>query len=171
MNTAENYSEEEWQLISSLPQLVGLSMSGVGSSGLIGTTKEMFANVRNFQRAKKEFEGNSLIQSILPDTSNPSQAMDKAKQQREALMNRMKENNIKSPAELSEVVLKDAQNVVEIMAAKESPEVVSQYKNWLLGLAEEVANSAKEGDFLGFGGQQFSDKEKVLFDRLKQSLA
>ncbi|RUA06615.1 MAG: hypothetical protein DSY82_09385, partial [Flavobacteriia bacterium] len=58
-----------------------------------------------------------------------------------------------------------------ILEKKESPEVVADYKNWILEIAEKVANAAKEGGFLGFGGERFSEKEQILFEKLKGVLA
>ena len=89
MGKLENYSESEWEIVSSTPQLVGVAMAGAGSSGLVGSTKEMFASARGMMSAKKEYESNQIIQAILPDTTSPSKAMDDAKAQREVVMARL----------------------------------------------------------------------------------
>lgn len=170
MGKLENYTEAEWEIVSSTPQLVGVAMAGAGSSGLVGSTKEMFASARGMMNAKKEYAENSLIQSILPDTSDPKQAMSDAKAQRDIVMERLKANNIKSAEDLQNFILQDCEKAISILEQKESPETVNGYKKMMLQLAEKVANAAKEGDFLGFGGERFSEKEQKLFVRLKNKL-
>ena len=151
-------------------QLVGVAMAGAGSSGLVGSTKEMFANARSMMAAKKEYGSNTLIQSIVPDTTDPSKAMEDAKNQRNIVMDRLKTNGVTSSEQLADQVLADCTAAIGILRQKESPEIVAEYKKWLLEIAEKVANAAKEGDFLGFGGERFSEKEQALFAKLKATL-
>ncbi len=170
MGKLENYTEDEWEVVASTPQLVGVAMAGAGSSGLVGSTKEMFASARGMMAAKKEYSGNPLIQSIMPDTSDPKKAMSDARAQRDIVMNRLKSNNIKSSEDLQNFILQDCERAIDILEQKESPETVSGYKQMVLELAEKIANAAKEGDFLGFGGERFSEKEQQLFAKLKSKL-
>jgi len=170
MKKLDNYSEDEWTTVLTTPQLVGMAMTGAASSGLIGSTKEMFASARSMMSAKKEYESNVLIQSLLPDTTDVSKAMEDAKKQRTVIMDLLKSKNVKSSEDLSEIILADCKTAISVLEQKELPEVVADYKQWLLDIAEKVANAAKEGGFLGFGGEQFSEKEQILFDKLKSIL-
>jgi len=171
MKKLENYSEGEWATILATPQLVGMAMTGASYSGIIGSTKEMFASASSMVDAKKEYSSNTLIQSLLPDTTDPKKAFEDAKIQRNIIMDQIKSKNAKSSEELSEIILADCKAAVSILEQKESPEVVADYKQWILNIAEKVANAAKEGSFLGFGGEQFSEKEQILFEKLKSVLA
>lgn len=170
MEFSEKYTTEEWKTISSVPQAVGAVMASASFSGLIGSGKEMLANVRALMNAKTEYANNGLIQEILPDAKDRSKAMEKAKEQRTFLMDRIKENNIKDSEQLSKLILEDCKKSIELIEAKEDANVVSDYKKWVLAIAEKVANSAKEGDFLGFGGERFSEKEQKLYRELKTIL-
>jgi len=170
MGKLEKYTEAEWEIVSSTPQLVGVAMAGAGSSGLVGSTKEMFASAKGMMSAKKEYEGNAVIQALLPSTTSPSQAMDDAKAQRAIVMGRLKESGVKSSEELQKFILEDCGKAIEILEKHESGDVVQGYKKIVLDLAEKVAHAAKEGDFLGFGGERFSEKEQKLFAELKNRL-
>jgi hypothetical protein len=86
-------------------------------------------------------------------------------------MEQLKSKNVKSSEQLTEIILSDCKSAISILEQKESPEVVADYKKWILDIAEKVANAAKEGGFLGFGGERFSEKEQALFDKLKNVLA
>lgn len=171
MNLSEKYTTEEWKTIASVPQSVGAIMASAGYSGLIGSGKEMFASVRGIMDAKKEFADNSLIQEIVPDAKDRSKAMENAKEQREFLMNKIKENNVKSSEDLRKLILADCKKTIELIDAKEDEKTASEYKKWVLDVAEGVANAAKEGGFLGFGGERFSEKEQKLFGELKNVLS
>ena len=170
MEKLEKFTESEWEIVSSLPQLVGVAMAGAGGSGLVGSTKEMFASARSLMNARKDHTDNALIQSLLPDTSDPKKAMDNAKAQRDIVMGRLKTSGVKSSGELQDFILEDCGKAIQVLEEKESPEVVAGYKKMLLDIAEQVANAAKEGDFLGFGGERFSEKEQQLFEQLKNRL-
>ncbi|CAN0593309.1 unnamed protein product, partial [Ectocarpus sp. 12 AP-2014] len=167
MKKLEKYTEEEWQLVSSMPQLVGIAMAGADSSGIFGSSKEMFANAHGMMAAKKEYEGNHLIQAMLPDTTDASKALEDAKAQREIIIGRFRASGAKSSEELKSFILEDCTKAIEILEIHETDEVIAGYKKMILDLAEKVANAAKEGDFLGFGGERFSEKEQKLFAELK----
>jgi hypothetical protein len=171
MKKLENYSEGEWETILTTPQLVGMAMTGAGYSGIIGSTKEMFASASSMMNAKKEYSSNTLIQSLIPDATDPKKALEDAKTQRNIIMEQLKSKNVKSSEQLTEIILSDCKSAISILEQKESPEVVADYKKWILDIAEKVANAAKEGGFLGFGGERFSEKEQALFDKLKNVLA
>ena len=145
-------------------------MAGAGGSGLVGSTKEMFASAKGMMNAKKEYEGNAVLQAILPNTGSPSQAMDDAKAQRTIVLGRLKESGVKSSEGLQKFVLQDCENAIKILEKHEAADVVQGYKKMIIQLAEKVANAAKEGDFLGFGGERFSEKEQKLFAELKNKL-
>jgi len=171
MKKLDYYSEDEWSTILATPQLVGLAMAGAGSSGILGSTKEMFASARSLMTAKDEYSSNALIQAIVPNTTEVSKAMEDAKKQRSIIMEKLKSKNIKTSEDLTEMILSNCKNVVTLLEGKESVEVVTEYKKWILEIAEKVANAAKEGGFLGFGGERFSEKEQELFEKLKSTLA
>ena len=171
MSKPENYSEEEWTTVSALPNLVGSAMAGVGASGIVGTTKELFASVQTMMRARKEYSKNSFIRSLLPDTTDPKLAMEEAKQTRQAVMQRVKNANIQQRQDLSQMILEDVTKALRIVNEKQSAEDISAYKKWILSIAGNVANAAKEGDFLGFGGERVSENEQNLLDELRAKLA
>lgn len=167
MSNIEKYTKEQWRTISSVPQACGAIMASAGYSGLIGSGKELFASVRGVMAAKEAYADNVLIQGILPDAKDRKKAMKDAKEQRTFLMDRIKEKNIKNSEELRELILQDCKEAITLLNEKETPETVAQYKEWVLKVAEGVANAAKEGGFLGFGGERFSEKEQKLFAELK----
>jgi len=167
----DNYTKEEWELVSALPQMVGAAMAGAGSSGLVGSTKEMMASVRNMTGAKEKYGSNEFVASLLPNLEDRQKAMEDAKANRERIMARIKEREVKSREGLADMILDDSRKAMWIVKQKETEENASEYKRWILESAMNIANAAKEGDFLGFGGEKFSEKEKALYSKLEEALS
>ena len=171
MRKLENYTDQEWESVSSLPHLVGIAMSGIAASGIVGTTKEAMANSKAWRAAKEKYPNNHLIQAMMPNMESLDAAMDDAKSMRQDLMEKIKSNNIKDGESMAAIVMQDAENVMDILEAKEDEQTVAEFKNWLLEIAQDVAKAGTEGDFFGFGGTQYSDKEKQLFHDLNDALS
>jgi hypothetical protein len=169
MSLENRFSPEEQVLLSSIPALAGSVMSMAEGSGL-GTISEMYTSVRTMMDGTKEFAGNEIIRSILPDLENKETAMDQAKAMQEKIKSHLLGYQAKSRDELKQHVLDDCKKTVEILEAKATPEEAQGYKNWVLNIAERVAKAAKEGGFLGFGGTQVSGNESQLFDTLAAAL-
>lgn len=171
MKKLDNYTEQEWETVSSLPHLVGLSMSGIAASGFVGTMKEMMANSKAWKAAKEKYPDNHLIQAMMPSMDSLDAAMEDAKETREDIMEKLKSSDIKDGEGLAEIVMQDADKAMDILEAKESEQTVGEFKNWLLEIAQDVAKAGTEGDFFGFGGTKYSDKEKQLFSDLNDALS
>ena len=63
-----------------------------------------------------------------------------------------------------------ARSALAILKEKGRPEDVKAYGDFLVTLAERVANAAKGGSFFGFGGERFSEPERALLAELGQVL-
>jgi hypothetical protein len=71
---------------------------------------------------------------------------------------------------MENLVLTDMKKVSEILKEKATPKEAEEYKEWAMSIAESVANAAKEGGFLGFGGERISEKEKELYAKVADVL-
>jgi hypothetical protein len=60
--------------------------------------------------------------------------------------------------------------VSRLLDAK-APQDAEPFKAWLRGISQNVADAAKEGGFLGFGGVQVSDAEKATLADINKTLA
>jgi hypothetical protein len=58
-----------------------------------------------------------------------------------------------------------------LVKSKGTPEEAAAYSKMMAGVAERVANSAKEGTFFGFGGERVSAGEKAFLDELNATLS
>jgi hypothetical protein len=58
-----------------------------------------------------------------------------------------------------------------ILKQKGSPEDLQAFRQLLMNIADRTANAAKEGSFLGFGGERVSEGERAVIKRISQALA
>ena len=57
-----------------------------------------------------------------------------------------------------------------ILKLKGSPTDLDSYRQLLVDIADRTAKAAKEGDFLGFGGEWVSEGERAVISRISQAL-
>jgi hypothetical protein len=141
-----------------------------GSSGLIGTGKELFATESSVMEGVKTYPGNELLKKLMPEAQgNPQQAMEQLKKFRDWGIARLKQKGIDSAEKIRALTIEDCKAVAALLAAKASPQEASEYRQWALSVAEKVANAASEGGFLGFGGERVSDAEKQLIAQIRSA--
>jgi hypothetical protein len=69
-----------------------------------------------------------------------------------------------------EQILDEMRRVNEILTAKASPDEAAAFRAWLLDVAQQAADAAKEGGFLGFGAEVVSAGEQDMLARLRSAL-
>ena len=73
-------------------------------------------------------------------------------------------------ANFKNAVLGYVKQALALVKSKGSPEEAAAYEKMMAGVAEKVANAAKEGTFFGFGGERVSAGEKAFLDELNATL-
>ncbi len=164
----DQFIEDEWFLISSVPSMVGAAMAGAGKSGIIGTAKEAMASMKGMVAGKSDYPDNELINAVLVKAESFSDAREKAGVYREKAMAQFKEQNISSPEEFNNYMLDNARKAVALVKDKRGDKEAEEYQQWCISVAKKVAEAASEGGFMGFGGEQVSDGEKALMAELQK---
>jgi hypothetical protein len=167
------YTDDERQLLASLPHTIGSAMAFAESSGVFGTGKEMFASAQSMMSGLKDFPNNALIQSIVPKlaaTDDRQAQMQRLQGTRDWAMARMKSKGIDHPSKFRELALSDARDAAALLAAKGASQEADEYRRWVMSVAEGVASAASEGGFLGFGSTRISEGEKKLLADLRAAL-
>ena len=67
-------------------------------------------------------------------------------------------------------LLEQLRSAATVLDAKATPDEAKGYKQWVVSVAVTVANAAKEGGFLGIGGELISDKEKAALESVSSAL-
>ena len=164
------YSDDEQLLLAMLPSEIGSAVAFSEKSGPIGTAKEMMASAKSALANAKDYPDNPLIQNLIPNLDDRSAAADKAKDLRERQLARLKASGITSRDGMIELAVTDAEEVSALLATNADASQAAEYKSWVLSIGQAVANAAKEGGFLGFGGETVSDDEEEILARITAAL-
>jgi hypothetical protein len=156
-----DFTTEEWETLRDAPLLVTLSVATAGSSGPIGSLQEAFAPVHAMVEAAKG--NNELLRNVC------DRAELKAAQQ--SIHSSLKATDMKSLRDSLQTMAADkASQAVAALKRKGAAGDVDAYRAFLVDLADRTANAAKEGSFLGFGGERVSEGERAVIARLSQAL-
>ena len=169
MSFTTRFTEDEQVLLSTLPMIVGSAVAMAEGSGL-GTVKEMFANSQSFLAGSKNFPNNEIISGILPNMQNVGEALDSSKELRGHVRERLQSHQVKSKEQIRELAINDAKAAAELLTTKAESVEADSYKAWVLDIADDIANAAKEGGFLGFGGTRVSEGEQQILAELRTAL-
>ena len=162
MATKTDFSSTEWEVLRDAPHLVVLAVAAAGSSGIFGSIAEAIAPSGTIIEALKG--SNQLLKEVC---------------EKEEIMASIK--SIKSLekassdfANIQSALRKEATDksraALDLLRQKGSPEDIAAYRDFLIKLGDKVANAAKEGGFLGFGGERVSEHERTLLAELAEAV-
>ena len=150
MTKKADFNAEEWQTVVEGPLLAGMRIVLADRGGVI---RESLALGKAYQDARGRQGESELLDELV--SSPPS--LDPGAMQKGADMEQHATTGIRE--------------AVEIVNAKATPEEAEAYKQFILAIADTVANASKEGGILGIGGKRVSPAEQAALDGLHSELA
>jgi len=117
-----DFSEEEWKVVLEAPPSAGLI---VIASDRGGSIRESFSMAKAYTEARKEHGESELLDEIV--TAKPE----------------MDHTRFHSPDELKQASLKHITDAVELLKSKATPEELDEYRKFIVGLANRVAEAHK----------------------------
>jgi hypothetical protein len=63
-------------------------------------------------------------------------------------------------------ILEELRAVNALLEDRTTPDETAAFREWLKAAAQSTALAAREGGFLGFGGEQVSEREQQMLDQL-----
>lgn len=162
MTTQIDFTPEEWNVLRDAPHAVGLAVAVAGSSGLTGTMKEAWSSAAAILEGLKS--DNPLIQR-LADKEEVKAAQAK-------LQETVRSGDFKTVStRIQDIAAERAHQAVRLLREKGTPADVEAFRAFLQGVGQRVAQAAKEGSFLGIGGERVSENERAMLQRLEQALS
>jgi hypothetical protein len=149
-----DYSQDEIEKLIAAPMLVSMYVMGSSLSGPVGIVREMMAGVETAIDAGKNALPGSLFSELWSEQNMEAQ---RDKMQREAQTTTEGAQNMD---QAKARMLDDIRAASTIMNAKGSSEESAAFKKLLTDAAQNVANAAKEGGFMGVGGVVINDAER-----------
>jgi len=144
-----DFTEDEWKTVLEAPPSAGLL---VIASDRGGSIRESFSMAKAYTEARKDHGESELLDELV----NAKPEMDHTRYH--------------SPEEVKEGTTKHLRDAVELLKAKATPEELEEYKKFIVGLANRVAEARKEG-FLGLSGERVSDDETAAIGEIEAALS
>ncbi len=160
MTRRQEFSGEEWRALRNTPQLVAIAMAAAGSSGFFGTLSEGMSAASAFAAARRG--NNALIKELFG-----ADEIRTAHGDIREILSSVKEASAFGSA-LQDEAIAAARKALAALDAHQAMADVEDYRKMLAWLAEEVANAAREGSFLGFGGVRVSEGEQKFLNKLNE---
>jgi hypothetical protein len=161
MVTKNDFNTTDWNTLRNTQFLVGFATVMAGASGL-GTVKELFALSQGI--IKNQASDIPLIRD-LTSTSEMEAAQTSLKQSLGGVQAKPTGDQLRQQA------LEQTRAAMScLLRSNAGKEETDAYRRMLYGIAENVANAAREGGFLGFGGTQVSAGESSFLAELRDTL-
>ena len=154
MTTKNDFAAEEWQLLTVAPVNAG-SYIITADLSVMGAIREMKALGKALEEPTPPAAAQELVAALIAD----AEAQAKNKEEKETAPAQEGED-------VREPIRQALQQTVVLLDAKCTPEEAAGFKQWLLDVAQAVAEADKEGSHFGIGGQRVSDKEQTALAEL-----
>jgi hypothetical protein len=159
MATKADFTAEEWNQIQRAPFMAGLAVVAASPSGPFGVVKELFAVGKMLGAVKTQGISNDLIKALVADIEAGAKDLSAPAEMKG-----------KTPDQVKSYAVESVRQVAALIDKKTKPEEAQGFKQWLVSVAQKVAEAAKEGGFLGFGGTQVSEQEAATIKELSTAL-
>ena len=159
MTSKADFTDEEWTRLKRAPFVAGMAISLADPGGPIEAFKESAATLKTVSAAADCGRG-ELVQAVARDV------IEETRQRKNPLGGFRPANGATAGVE----ILEELGEVNRIVSQKASPEEAVAVREWLLAAAQEAADAAKEGGFLGFHAERVSQGEQEMLDRLREVL-
>ncbi|MCL6526530.1 MAG: hypothetical protein K6T57_06545 [Thermaceae bacterium] len=159
MALRDNFTPEQWIKVLSGPASAGSYILVASPSGLTGILAEAAALTKALLEGAKASDSpllQALYESLQPEAFKELPQPEKRR--------------FSSLEEAKSTLLDEVRQALWLVQTKTSPQDAEAYKGYVMSVAQKVAGAAKEGGFLGFGGEQISPAEKEALEQLRDTL-
>jgi hypothetical protein len=157
--TLAEFTDEERTRLKRAPFVAGMAISLADPGGPIEAFKETRATLVTVQGAADGSRG-ELVAAVAREV------VEEARERKNPLAGFKPSSGAAAGAE----ILDELGEVNRIVSEKASDEDAAAFREWLLAAAQEAANAAKEGGFMGFHAERVSEGEQKMLDRLRDAL-
>ncbi len=158
MTVKTDFTAEEWQHLLQAPGAAGIYIMMSDPSFVVGSMKEALA-VSGSIIQKEKGQNSELLAALLGEFKEREMA-------KQAQL-KFEKKNVDAVKQATSAALQQA---AEILDQKATSEETAEIKAWLYDVSVKAANAAKEGGFLGFGGERVSENEKVALQEIAEIL-
>lgn len=157
MSLKDNFTADEWFKIMTGPGRAGAAVVAASPSGVTGLIAEAQAIAASVRENVSRQGRTPLMEAMAADLMGKPPRPEDLPQQ----------DKVKNMEEAKAQSIDGVRQAIWLVSAKASPEDAQAYKDMLMQVVESTAKAAKEGGFLGMGGEQINDKERTVMAELQ----
>ena len=158
MTHKSDFTGDEWARIVRAPFVAGMAITLADPGGPIEAAKESMASLRSATNppTREELVADVAldIQAQMQQHHNPAQGFRPT-----------------GGAAPGEQVLDELREVHALVASRASAPEAAAFGAWLVSTAQDAANAAKEGGFMGFHAERVSARESEMIERVRQAVS
>ncbi|MGZ4269512.1 MAG: hypothetical protein ACXVFN_00340 [Solirubrobacteraceae bacterium] len=155
MTTRADFTDEEWTRLGRAPLVAAMAISIADPGGPIEVIKESSAALKTVLEEAKQGDRGPFVSAVASDIAAKAE-------RRENPMAGFKPHG----ADAREQILDELRAVQALLEVKADEADADAYREWLRVAAQRAAQAAREGGFLGFGGEQVSEREQKMLGTL-----
>ena len=160
MTSKADFTEQEWTRLKRAPFVAGMAISLADPGGPIELVKETAATLKTVRDAAESGGRGEMINAVAQEV------VAEARQRKNPL------HDFRAKGALAgQQILEELAEANRVVSAKATPAEAGAFRDWLQTAAQEAANAAKEGGFLGFHAERVSEGEQRMLDKLAEVLA
>ena len=157
MASKNDFTEDEWARLKRAPFVAGMAISLADPGGPIEAFKETAATLKTVRAAEgRDGLVGELASGVVADAGHRKNPLGGFKPSGAA------NAGVEILGELGEV---------NRIVTEKAPDDAAAMREWLLEAAQEAANAAKEGGFMGFHAERVSEGEQRMLDSLRETLS
>ncbi|MFN2103621.1 MAG: hypothetical protein ACK2UJ_02025 [Candidatus Promineifilaceae bacterium] len=160
MTTKADFTADEWAQIISAPVYAGMGIIAADPA-ITSMFKESAALAKAMLQNPVPEGGQELIGSIVAEMQSKADNKDKLEEP---------QFESKDPQAVMQQIYDYLSATIATLSGKATAAEITAYKEWLLSVAQSVAESGKEGGFLGIGAVRVSDKEETVLANYRKTL-
>jgi hypothetical protein len=158
MSVKTDYTPEEWASLVRSPLVAGFAISVADPGGPIELLKETSAALKTVTEPSADQP--ELLAAVKAELTEMAG-------RHENPMSGFKPKG----AQARQEVLDELISVNDTLARKATPEEAAAFRSWLKKAANDAANAAKEGGFMGVGAERVSSREQQMLDEIEKVFA
>ncbi|GAA5513335.1 hypothetical protein Dcar01_02068 [Deinococcus carri] len=158
MSVKDSFTPEEWFKVMNGPGRAGAAVVAASPSGITGVLAEAQA-IGAAIREQVSAQGRTpLLEAMAADlVGTPPDPRAFPQEERARNMDEARAQSVEG-----------VRQAVWLVSSKASPADLAAYRRLLWTVAERAAGAAKEGGFLGLGGEQVSEPERAVLAELRE---
>ena len=156
MSVKDNFTADEWLKVMTGAGRAGAAVVAASPSGITGLVAEAQAIASSIRESISGTPRTPLMEAMAAELMGTPP--DPKTLQGDSARNM---EDVKAQS------IEGVRQAVWLVSSKASPEDAAAYRQMLLRVVDNTASAAKEGGFMGIGGEQVNDKERAVLDELR----